>query len=291
MKSEFQLIAPAGKASDDKLAAASPAMEAFDYHLKKDYFYYSPLSYLAAPDKQRAESLTDAWLGNDPLICLRGGYGCARLLDMIDWDSLRSSQNILIGHSDITALHLAFLKHGLKRTISGIMAAAEFTRSPDTKLTLKSFDQCLRGELFSHTWSPAFSTQESFKVSGKLIPVTLSVLTSLIGSQHLPDFENSILILEDINEAPYKIDRMLHQLKQSQLIDSVSAIVMGDFNNCGQEHELHEVFADFAKDFSFPIIDNLPFGHCLPRLNLPVGAEAMLELETNKEATLTITRY
>jgi muramoyltetrapeptide carboxypeptidase len=290
MKTKLQLIAPAGKTSAENLDLAQPCMADLGYDLKKDYFSYEPLSYLAASDEQRAESLTQAWLSGEAVISLRGGYGCARLLDLIDWEKLRKTQNILIGHSDLTALHLAFLKHGISRTVSGIMAAAEFTRNPDRELTLNSFEHCLKGEQFSHAWTSSYSNSSKASAHGKIIPLTLSVLCSLIGTKHLPCFDNSILILEDINEAPYKIDRLLKQVEQSQLFNKVSAIIMGDFNNCGDAKELHPIFSDFAKNFNCPLISGLSFGHCLPRLNLPVGAEASLEINQN-EITLNVIRY
>ena len=111
----------------------------------------------------------------------------------------------------------------------------------------------------------------------------------MLGSQHLPDFNGSILVLEDINEVPYKIDRMLTQLKLAEIPQVCNAIVMGNFNSCGETNELHRVFADFAKDIEAPVISGLPFGHCLPRLNLPVGAH--VELEFKSTATLKIIRY
>ncbi|EDM26747.1 LD-carboxypeptidase family protein [Lentisphaera araneosa HTCC2155] len=289
MIKSFQLVAPAGKASDENLELATPSMKALGYELKKDYFSYKPLPYLAASDEERARSLSEAWSSGEAVICLRGGYGCTRLLDLLDWEQLRKTSNLLIGHSDISALHLAFLKHGLSRTISGIMAAAEFTRLPDQALTLSSFEHGVQQESFQYEWVPSFYSSINYKVSGKLIPVTLSVLCSMVGSQHLPDFSESILILEDINEVPYKVDRMLTQLKLANIPQLCAAIIMGDFNNCGSEQELNRIFIDFAKSTKAPIINGLPFGHCLPRLNLPVGAE--VELNFHSTATLKIIRY
>ena len=290
MINRFQLVAPAGKASEGNLKLAAPSMKALGYKLKKDYFSYQPLPYLAASDEERARSLSEAWSSGEAVICLRGGYGCARLLDLLDWEQLRKTQSLLIGHSDISALHLAFLKHGLSRTVSGIMAAAEFTRDPDQELTLKSFDNCINQKPFTHSWKPSFVKQTENSVEGQLIPVTLSVLCSLLGTNHLPNFDGAILVLEDINEVPYKVDRMLNQLKQSKLFAKLSAIIMGDFNNCGSQDELNTIFADFASHFDFPIVSDLTFGHCLPRLNLPVGAKAQLDIK-NQQATLHIKRY
>ncbi len=285
----LQLIAPAGKCQDELLAKAPEGLINWGYTLKENYFSYNPLAYLANNDKHRALSLQQAWISPDPIICLRGGYGCARLLNIIDWSSLFKTQNILIGHSDITALHLAFLKHGLSRTISGIMAGAEFARGIDRDLTFNSFKKCLDGELFSHSWQSSLHNKD-FSTKGKIIPVTLSVLCSLLASEYLPDFNESILVLEDINEAPYKLDRMLQQLTLAKIPQQCAAIVMGDFNNCGTREELHSIFADFAKQNQVPVITDLPFGHCLPRLNLPVGAE--VELNHNQDqSTLTILRY
>ena len=289
MKIPLQLIAPAGKASEENLKASESTMANYGYELKKDFFQYAPVSYLASKDESRLSSLEQAWLSDEAVICLRGGYGCTRLLDKIDWNKLRSKQNILIGHSDITALHLAFLKHGIKRSISGIMAAAEFTRKPDDLITLSSFRQCLEGLSFQHEWIPTYNSNTLFSAEGKLIPVTLSVLCSMLGSNHIPDFSKSILVLEDINEPAYKIDRMLTQLKLANIPQVCNAIIMGNFNNCGDSTELHRIFADFASDLNAPVISDLPFGHCLPRLNLPVGAHAQIKYQST--ATLKVTGH
>jgi muramoyltetrapeptide carboxypeptidase len=289
MANSFQLIAPAGKTSDINLENSITCMAHYGYELKKDYLKYDPISYLAADDSLRLSSLETAWLSQQTLICLRGGYGCTRILDQIDWKKLKETENQLIGHSDISALHLAFLKHGIKRTISGIMAAAEFLRNPDTQLTIKSLNHCLKKETFSHEWLPKYNSKTLFKTEGFLVPVTLSVLCSMLGSKHIPNFSGAILIIEDINEAPYKIDRMLTQLKLAGIPQISNAIVMGDFNNCGDQSELHRIFADFAKDLDSPVISGLPFGHCLPRINLPVGALAQLNFQST--ATLKIIEY
>ena len=284
------LIAPAGKIPKDNISLALETLPQYGLiPLKGDYLDQTQ-RYLAAKDEQRLNDLESAWKNesNDLVLCMRGGYGCARLLDKINWAELQKSNNILIGHSDITALHLAFFTKGLKRSISGIMAAAEFIREPDEELTLSSFRKCLKAELFDHDWSGT-TIREGYS-QGRLIPVTLSVLCSLIGSDYLPSFKGSILVLEDIGECPYKIDRLLCQLQLAGILGDIEALVFGDFNDCGSTEELNEIFSEYAQYVNGPVITGLAFGHCLPRLNLPVGALAKLEVASGS-AKLRIIKY
>ena len=284
------LIAPAGKIPKENIALALETLPRYGLDALKGDYLDQNKRYLAANDDHRLHDLEKAWSdeSNDLVLCMRGGYGCARLLDKIDWTKLKEHNNTLIGHSDITALHLAFLAKGLKRSISGIMAAAEFIREPDEELTLSSFRKCLNAELFDHQWSGE-SIQQG-ETQGLIIPVTLSVLCSLIGSDYLPSFKGAILILEDIGESPYKIDRLLCQLQLAGILDQLSALIFGDFNNCGSEAELQEIFSEYAAFVKGPVMTELPFGHCLPRLNLPVGALAKLEVASGS-AKLSLIKY
>ena len=284
------LIAPAGKCPPENIKLALQELPSYGIEPHAGVFINTPHRYLAANDDQRLHDLESAWneSTNDLVLCLRGGYGCARLLESIDWHTLKQSQNILVGHSDISALHLAFFSKGIGRTVSGIMAAAEFIREPDEGLTLKSFFHCLEAKPFEHKWqAKELKTGTS---SGPLIPVTLSVLCSLLGSNFLPSFKNTILVLEDIGEAPYKVDRLLCQLKLAGILDELSGLVFGDFNNCGSEDELQEIFEEYSHSLNIPVAQGLPFGHCQPRLNLPVGGEARLDV-TVDSAKLSVLKY
>ena len=153
---------------------------------------------------------------------------------------------------------------------------------------MKSFWHCLKAEPFDHNWNASIIRQG--QTQGRLIPVTLSVLCSLIGSDYLPSFEGAILVLEDIGEVPYKIDRLLCQLKLAGILDQLNGLVFGNFNNCGDEAELETVFREYSEDLAIPVVCNLAFGHCLPRLNLPVGALARLDV-AHDSAKLSVLNY
>lgn len=236
--------------------------------------------YLAAPDADRAAALQRAIL--DPEIravfCVRGGYGCLRLLPHLDWAQARAHPTLLVGYSDITALHLAFYARAGWRGLSGPVVTEWATADA---ATLGSFRDWSTGtaraltdrfEAPLHTLVPGTAT-------GPLLGGNLSVLTRLIGTPFAPSFEGTLLVLEDVAEAPYRIDRMLAHLEHAGILDRVAGVVLGSFSPPPSEapsRPLSAVFEDYFGHRSYPVVQNLPYGHCLPRCSVPIGVRGRL---------------
>ena len=243
-----------------------------------------PLRSLAAPDASRLAQL-HTLLDNpdvDALMAMRGGYGTASLLDGLDWQLLRSRNLPVVGYSDLTALHLAALRHGCRRHIYGPMLASTFgSDNPAREQTLHAFERLLNDTPRDLL---AFGREQLAVVrpgaaQGPLVPACLSVLVTLIGTPHLPDLSRHILALEDVDEPAYRIDRMLNQLRQAGILAKLAGLAFGTFRNCEDAQQLPDIFAEYAACVNGPVIANLPFGHLQPALSLPVGAHVLLNAQ------------
>lgn len=238
--------------------------------------------YLAAPDSDRLNALHRAF--EDPeiraIICVRGGYGCLRLLQNIDWELARQHPTILVGYSDVTALHLAFYAKARLPGLSGPVAT-EWAQADAA--TLDSFQAYSRGETpsfvdpFDATLVPLTSGTET----GRLLGGNLSVLSRLLGTRFAPEFEDAILVLEEVAEAPYRVDRMLSHLQNAGVLDAVAGVILGHFSTGDLDPEkpslsLEAVFEDYLGDRSYPVVTGLPYGHRLPRCSLPLGVPVRL---------------
>lgn len=241
--------------------------------------------YLAASDDERVTALHEAIA--DPeiqaIICVRGGYGCLRLLPHIDWSLARTHPTLLVGYSDVTALHLAFFERSGWTGISGPVVT-EWAKMEDSMTS--SFEALVRGrrEDLMHGFDPTLAPLSSGTASGPLLGGNLSVLSRLIGTPYAPDFEGTILVIEDVCEAPYRIDRMLAHLESSGILDAVAGVVIGHFSTGELDADkptlsLETVFRDYLSDRPYPVVRGLPYGHLLPRMSLPIGVSVHLRVD------------
>lgn len=248
--------------------------------------------YLAAPDADRVTAFHRAV--KDPeiraIFCVRGGYGCLRLLPHVDWTRARQHPTLLIGYSDVTALHLALYAKADWPGLSGPVVT-EWAEVDDATLT--SFRGWSEGATpsFVDDFDAALSPLAPGTASGPLLGGNLAVLTRLLGTPYAPDFEGAILVLEEVAEAPYRVDRMLTHLQHSGVLDAVAGIVLGTFTTGSLDPDkptltLEEVFQDHLADRPYPVVTGLPYGHHLPRCSLPLGLPVHLDA-TPTQSTLT----
>ena len=221
----------------------------------------SDTAYLSADAEARASDLTDLWLDPkiDLLLAVRGGFGSAHLLPLLDWRMLKNRPELpLAGFSDITALHWAMEKAGAGRPIAGPMLGklAESAASP---YTAKFHALAFR----SGAYEPLVGN--------------LSVAATLCGTPFLPDAAGRILILEDLNEPAYKLDRCLTMLEQNGLFECCAGVIFGQFTDCADEAELRKLFRRFAAKVNGPVIANFPFGHILPMATLDFHRELSID--------------
>lgn len=291
--SRVALIAPASSFSEEKLANARTNFTNLGFTLVEGKNLYAQNGYLAGTDTQRLADLHEAFANPeiDAIWCIRGGYGCTRLLPHIDFDLIKRNPKPFIGYSDITALHLAIHdKTGLV-TFHGPVAAANF---PDA--TLRHFRAALMEPLSEHAITTPDQTAElpgdefvPFLIApgaaeGVLTGGNLSLLAALAGTPWMPSFRDRIVCIEDVGEQPYRIDRMLTQLLQATDLSRAAGIALGVFSGCkpkgdGPSQSLEETLNDKLGGLGIPVIYGIPFGHVDLQATLPFGINAALDTE------------
>jgi muramoyltetrapeptide carboxypeptidase len=247
--------------------------------------------YLAGTDPDRAMDLNEMF--RDPavkiIICSRGGYGVPRLLHLIDYDTIRANPKIFVGYSDISALQQAILAQCRLVTYSGPMVAVEMGAGIDP-MTEKHFFDLLhhpeQSHLLNYPGEMSFKVLKSGKAEGFLMGGCLSVLCGVVGSPYLPDFEDSILVIEDIDEEPYSIDRNLSHLKAAGIFQQVKGIVVGQFLDSELKDPtkpsltIDQVLNEILGDLPVPIVYDYAYGHGPRKFTIPFGARARLDTDT-----------
>ena len=237
--------------------------------------------YFAGSDAQRLADLNSALRdpATDAVWCLRGGYGTARLLPEIDLDSLTRVPKPVIGFSDATALHCAIQRKCGIVSFHGPVARGElgeFSRSSLLRAVVLLEDPAGRAE--------QARTIRGGSAEGVLAGGNLAVLTSLVGTPFAPELDGAILVLEDIGERIYRVDRMLRQLYQAGLLDGLRAILFGECTDCSAmtesgERSLDSVLGEIADLLHVPCIAGAPVGHVAEQWTLPLGAVAALDAD------------
>jgi len=262
-------------------------IEELGYKVKEGSNARNQYGYLAGTDKQRVADLNAMFADDsvDAIMPFRGGWGANRILSNIDYELIKLNPKILVGFSDITSLLLAiYSKTGLV-TFHGPVGKSDWT-----DYTIESFEEVLGGD------GPAtFETlQERLcnscdahnvitpgKASGRLLGGNLSVLTAMIGSDYLPDWEGNILFLEDVGESIYRLDRMITHLKISGILEQLSGFVFGQCVNCKRSNSysltLQQVFEDHIQPLDIPAFSGAMFGHMSKMITLPVGLHAQID--------------
>ncbi|MGO9118326.1 MAG: S66 peptidase family protein [Desulfomonilaceae bacterium] len=282
------VIAASGPVTSDLLDGGIRFLEATGFRVKTGNYLYEKNGYLAGTDNQRCEDL-NAML-SDPevrgIFFARGGYGAMRLLDRLDGNSIVRDPIIVLGMSDVTALQLSMLQRFNLVTFSGPMVAGQIGAGLD-EMSKESFVQSLTEPLNNRNLWPANSSirvlQEG-SARGKLVGGCLSLVVALLGTPHIPDLRDSILFIEDVNEAAYRIDRMLTQLKLAGALRKVKALALGHFLGPEGEGEdlgpeVDRIVMELMTDKRIPIISGFPHGHVLPNLTIPHGAPVMLNTD------------
>ncbi|MES2761210.1 MAG: LD-carboxypeptidase [Bacteroidota bacterium] len=294
-------IKPKALKAGDTIAITSPAgaiwdetqIETFSAILKNIGFNVilgktltAKFGYFAGMDELRAHELNDFFANKEVkgIFCMKGGWGCARILDKIEYDLIEKNPKILIGFSDITTLLIAITTKTGLITFHGPVGNSgwnDFTRSVFLNVVMTS-------KPYVFPENPVTENRPTMinpgKVTGELIGGNLTVLTSLIGSGYLPDWKNKILFLEEVKEEPYSIDRMLTQLKLSGVLNSISGLVFGKCAKCLAEEPLksftfHEVILQHIQPLGIPAFYGAMIGHIENKLTLPLGINASIDAE------------
>jgi muramoyltetrapeptide carboxypeptidase len=274
------LVAPAGVITcDDDIKRATENVRSFGWEPIPGKHVSAQLGYLAGTDAQRLEDLNAAFARDDidAVWCIRGGYGAMRLLADLDYPALRKHRKPFIGFSDLTALHSAIHRKCGLVTFHGPTA-----RKNMTPFTRASFSSALVDQRDSLGDTPGARVLRAGHAKGRIVGGNLALVTALLGTPFAPNFEGAILVLEDIGEPVYRIDRMLRQLILAGALQQCSALVAGDFQPPKDEkpednRTLDEVLAEAATHARIPCLAGAPFGHIADQWTIPLGAIARLD--------------
>lgn len=273
------VIAPAGPASADALALAPAVIEAMDLQVHLYPGCYACDDFLAGDDACRLADLHAAFTDPDiaAILCLRGGYGSGRLLDRIDTALIRANPKPLIGFSDITALHALMSNAGLV-SFHGPMLTSNLIHAGDPAAAL-GLDFLRHGLLAGTRLQPPLSQPTVHVpgiVEGRVVGGNLSLIASLIGTPWALDVRGGILVLEDISEAPYRIDRLLLQLRLSGVLEQAAGFLIGHITS---DDSPNRVLGDYLARLGKPVLSGWPLGHDEPNLLLPLGVAARLDAD------------
>lgn len=237
--------------------------------------------YLAGDDARRLDELHEALADPevDAIVAARGGYGVTRILGRIDPERVRSAKKLLVGFSDLTALHALWARAGV-RSIHGPMVAA-LGRTEPAQVD-RWFRMAEGGVPEPLTGLPSL---RGGVAEGPLLGGNLALLAALLGTPHGPPLERAVLFLEDVGEAPYRIDRMLTSLREAGWLGQIAAVALGTFRGCeprADGRRLVEVLHDRLADLGLPVLAGVGAGHVEDNLELPFGARVRLDADAGE---------
>jgi len=286
------LVAPAGPVKESQLAKAQENLSEMGFRTCFTERILQRKGYLAGGDSSRLEDLHEAFENSDveAILCIRGGYGSARIIDKIDYKLIKQNPKIFIGYSDITALLNAIWQKTGLICFHGVVGTSSFSNYTKDQFLNLFLNQLINNEILALETELLNKITEG-RAKGQLVGGNLSIITSLLATPFELDFTNKIVFLEDIGEPPYKIDRMLTQLLLSGNFQMAVGIILGKFTNCDIDQKeitsenslsLNDVFVDRLKGLNIPIIKDFSFGHIKDQAIFPIGIEA--EIDTNNKS-------
>ncbi|OKI77679.1 S66 peptidase family protein [Micromonospora sp. CB01531] len=277
------LVSPSGPTRPERVARGIELLTGWGLRPVLAPNAYARQGYLAGGDELRAADLNTAFA--DPevrgVICTRGGYGAQRVVDLIDMAAVRRDPKVVAGFSDITALQFALWRGARLAGVHGPGAAWLDDRTP-----LRSAES-LHAALM--TTGPvtveAVREEETYPVrvpgraEGRLLGGNLCLITASIGTPDMPDLTGAVLLIEEVQEPPYKVDRMLTHLRRCGALAGVAGVAVGQFTECadGWDTTIVDVLAERLGDLGVPVLGGLPIGHGVGQLTVPVGTPAVLD--------------
>lgn len=270
------IVAPAGPFDRESFEQGVAMIQNMGFAIKTDPRLFAQEGYLAGTDTSRAAQVNAMVADNDvkAVICARGGYGSLRILEALDFAAFGSLAKAFIGFSDITAMHRAILLRSSLVTLHGPMVT-----------TLPRCDEKSRNSWYRTLTEPVAPSMELShtrvlkpgKAEGVLTGGNLATLCHLTGTSWGMGFQGQILLLEEIGEAPYRIDRMLTQMKMAGLFTGLAGLVLGFFENCGSMDEIDALVQERFADMSIPIVSGVRVGHGRSNWTVPLGVAARLD--------------
>lgn len=286
------LIAPSGSVREEaQVDRAIAALGRLGFRVREGESCRARYGYLAGSDEQRARDIRAFFADPevDGIVCMKGGYGTPRILDLIDYDAIARNPKVFVGYSDITGVHLAINRLCGLVTFHGPMGISDVLIDGEEYSERSWLSAVSSTAPLRRLDNPKGSTQARSLVPGKargeLIGGNLSLIAALTGTPYALDAKGKILFLEDVDERPYRVDRMLTQLRLAGVFDECEGVVLGDWHNCGPEEgkaslTLEEIFRDVICPAGKPVVAGLQAGHCSPTMTFPFGVEALLDADS-----------
>jgi len=270
--SSIALVAPSSPFEADSYERGVQILRSAGYEVVPGKNIFKKDGYLAGTDVERLQDLTEAVL--DPkieaIICIRGGYGSGRLLPRIPFSTFRLNPKLFIGHSDITFLHLGLMSRAGWTTFHGPNLIG-MSEAPGSVL------EVLSGKA-SYQWAlEPGQVLRPGAAEGRVLGGNLSCLAHLVGTPYMPDMTGALLLIEDCGEALYRLDRMMNHLKLAGILPSIGAILLGEFTSCAENNDICLMVMDHVREYDFPVVHGLPFGHGSRNEVIPFGAPFVLD--------------
>ena len=282
------LITPASPVADpSRIERAVRYLEQLGYRTAVGKHVGQTKGYLAGTDEERADDIHAMFADREirAIMCLRGGYGTPRLLPLLNYRLIARNPKIFVGYSDITVLQLAFWKKCGLISFHGPMPAVDMANGIDP-FTEETFWRVLTSRkklgVLPLDGGPLTALQPG-KGSGRLLGGNLSLVVSILGTPYQPDFRGCVLFIEEIEEEPYRVDRMMVQLGNASIGQNSGGIILGQFTDCVPKDptkptlSIDEIVAENASIWGRPFLANLPFGHVPKMMTIPVGLRARID--------------
>lgn len=287
------VVSPASKPSDEeKYYKGIEYLQQLGYDVVHGKSVLSERGYLAGFDEDRISDINEMFSDQDikAIFCSRGGYGAPRILNEIDYKTIRKNPKIFIGYSDITTMNLGIYARTGLVTFSGPMVAVEMGGGINEFSERSLWENLTNSEPGRELRNPddvELNVIKDGEAEGVVVPGCFSVFSALLGSPYVPDLKGAILVLEDIEEDPYRIDRYFAQLKISGILDVLGGIVFGQFIDCVPKDNskptlsTEEIIWDYVKDLNIPVMSDFAYGHGMIKLTLPIGVRVRLDTSTD----------
>ncbi|MEO3775540.1 LD-carboxypeptidase [Micromonospora sp. B11E3] len=285
------LVSPSGPTRPERVARGIELLTGWGLRPVLAPNAYARRGYLAGTDELRTADLNAAF--GDPgvrgVICTRGGYGAQRVVDAVDMAAVRRDPKVVAGFSDITALQLALWRGARLASVHGPGAAWLDERTPP-----RSAESLHAALMTTEPVTVAAVPEEETsgvrvpgRATGTLLGGNLCLIAASVGTPDMPDLTGAILLVEDVQEPPYKVDRMLTQLRRAGALHRVAGVAVGQFTDCadGWDTTVADVLAERLGDLGVPVLGGLPIGHGHGQLTVPLGTPATLDATTG---TLTV---
>ena len=272
------IVAPAGPFDPEKFMKGKAVLESMGFQTFFDESIFHKYGFLAGTDIQRADQVNRLFADPDvqAVVCARGGYGSMRILPFLDFETIQENPKIFIGYSDISALLSVLHDRCGLVTFHGPVVTTLANASQETIAAMRTV---LTSNTILELKPEKGIVIKPGAALGTVAGGNLTTLCHLVGTPYTPSFNGKILLLEDLGEAPYRIDRMLTQMELAGCFEGLKGLVLGSFEECGQPDEIFRIVQEIFRDVDIPILSGFEIGHRGINITIPIGLGATLDAD------------